>query len=182
MSNLHPLPTITITRTKNLQKGLFSKLLATLTFYVSLFLLTFSDFINAQFAITDRSTIKLGLFSGIILTLPILVGSAFLLDKEFRHLLLGKIGILYGFFVVFYALMGWRLVGNNIVWIREDLLVFLWPIGGMAMFSIVARSYRPKQQLASLIIVLTVYIYYAISLQADRVNALSRAGDRKSVV
>jgi hypothetical protein len=57
-----------------------------------------------------------------------------------------------------------------------DLSVCLWLIGGLAMFRIIANSYRPKIQLTSLVSVSTVFIYYSISLQAERMNALANAG------
>ncbi|MGV2387323.1 MAG UNVERIFIED_CONTAM: hypothetical protein LVR29_00195 [Microcystis novacekii LVE1205-3] len=44
------------------------------------------------------------------------------------------------------------------------------------MLRILANSYRPKIQLTSLVSVLTVFIYYSISLQAERMNALANAG------
>jgi hypothetical protein len=72
--------------------------------------------------------------------------------------------------------MGWQLFGNSIDWIRMDLSICLWLIGGLAMFRILANSYRPKIQLTSLISVSTVFIYYSISLQAERMNALANAG------
>lgn len=176
MSIFQPLPTLTISKKKKYLQASFIKLAATSIFYVSLFLLTFSDFLNAQFDIEQRSAVKVGVASGTSLTFVILVGSAFFIDREFRRLLLGKTGIFYGAVVIFYTWMGWQLFGNSIDWIRMDLSICLWLIGGLAMFRILANSYRPKIQLTSLISVSTVFIYYSILLQAERMNALANAG------
>ncbi|WP_262382308.1 hypothetical protein [Microcystis aeruginosa] len=181
MSSFQPMSTLTISKKKKYRQASFIKLAATSIFYVSLFLLTFSDFLNAQFDIKQRSTVKVGVASGTILAFVILVGSAFLIDREFRRLLLGKTGILYGAVVIFYTWMGWQLFGNSINWIIKDLYVCLWLIGGLAMFRILANSYRPKIQLTSIIFISTVFIYYSISLQAERINALDSAGLKERI-
>ena len=157
------------------------KVISTIVFYISLFLLTFSDFLNAQFDMEQRSAVKVGVASGTSLAFVILVGFAFLIDREFRRLLLGKTGIVYGAVVIFYTWMGWQLFGNSINWIIKDLYVCLWLIGGLAMFRILANSYRPKIQLTSIIFISTVFIYYSISLQAERINALDSAGLKERI-
>jgi hypothetical protein len=55
MSSLKPLSNLTISKKKKYVQAPFIKLAATSIFYVSLFLLTFSDFLNAQFDIEQRS-------------------------------------------------------------------------------------------------------------------------------
>jgi hypothetical protein len=40
------------------------KVISTIVFYISLFLLTFSDFLNAQFDMEQRSAVKVGVASG----------------------------------------------------------------------------------------------------------------------
>ncbi|NCR41522.1 MAG: hypothetical protein GPJ21_17750 [Microcystis aeruginosa W13-11] len=182
MSIFRPLPTLTISKKKKYLQASFVKLAATSIFYVSLFLLTFSDFFNAQFDKEQRSTVKVGVASGRILAFVILVGSALLVDREFRRLLLGKTGILYGAVVIFYTWMGWRLFGNSIDWIRTDLYICLCLIVGLAIFRILANSYRPKIQLTSLVSVSNVFIYYSISLQAERMKSLANAGVTERII
>ena len=129
MSSVKTLSTLTTSKKKKYIQASFVKLVATSIFYVSLFLLTFSDFLNAQFDIKQRSAVTVGVASGPFLAFVIFVGSALLLDTDFRRLLLGKTGILYGVVVIFYTWMGWRLVGNSFDWIKADLNVFLFQIG-----------------------------------------------------
>jgi len=167
---------IAVYQPKVSRKAYGFKIISTIIFYISLLLLTFSDFLNAQFELEKRTVVRLGETSGMTVSFVILVTSALLIDRDFRRLLLGKTGIFYVAVVIFYTLMGWRIFGNDISWIRMDLLTFLWPIGGLALFRIIVQSYRPKVQLMALIAVPTLYIYYAISLQAERMNVLSTAG------
>lgn len=60
MSIFQPLPTLTISKKKKYLQAYFIKLAATSILYVSLFLLTFSDFLNAQFDMEQRSAVKVG--------------------------------------------------------------------------------------------------------------------------
>ena len=80
MSIFQLLPTLTISKKKKYLQASFIKLAATSILYVSLFLLTFSDFLNAQFDMEQRSAVKVGVASGTSLAFVILVCSAFLID------------------------------------------------------------------------------------------------------
>ncbi|MCE2670774.1 MAG: hypothetical protein ACK4YL_09935 [Microcystis sp.] len=130
----------------NRENKLVNKLIATLIFYISLLLLNFNDLVYAWLGKTEviiKFIISLPTW-GVLLSLA----SAFLIEKEFRKLLLGKIGILYGSALFLYILIGW-ISGNEIYWMYKEWIIFIYPWVGMAMFFLLSKSYSPKFQLTA---------------------------------
>ncbi|MFM6525897.1 MAG: hypothetical protein ACKPH4_08910, partial [Microcystis panniformis] len=73
-----------------------TQIVSTVTIYFTLLILTYSNFINAQFSSENKIDIRIGgLLGGNTLSIPILVIVAFLIDRDFRKLIFGKIGITY---------------------------------------------------------------------------------------
>lgn len=162
------------------QKSLLLKLFSTLIFYVSLYLITFSDFLNVNSEVEQRSQVEVGGLTGLMIAYLLAAISAWILDKEFRRLLLSKAGLIYGLVVFYLILIGCGVFSNSFLWVKADLSVFLWPIGGFALFRILANTYRPRLQLASLLIILTTYVFIAVTQQALLLNITS-AGQAERV-
>jgi len=132
------------------ENKLVNKLIATLIFYISLPLVYFNFFEYIWFGKVE-ATIRF-IISPPAWGLLISLASAFLIEKEFRKLLLGKIGILYGSALLLYSLIGW-ISGNEIDWMYKEWLVLIYPWFGMAMFFLLSKSYFPKFQL-------TAYVFF----------------------
>ena len=151
--------------------GLLTRIVSSLTIYFTLFLLNYSDFININISRESQTNIRFGgLFGGHTLSIPILIIVAFLTEKKFRKLLLGKIGILYGFIISLYLLIGF-IYRNGFSYIKIDLVTVLWLLAGCAMFFIVTNSYRPKLQLFAIVLIPTILLIYSCLLHADRIGA-----------
>lgn len=175
------LPYVSPSDDKQNRKKLLLRLFFTLIFYITLFLMTFSDFLNVNYEVENRSQVEIGGMTGLMFAYVLAVIPAWILDKEFRQLLLSKTGLIYGLVVFYLTLIGCGVFGNSFLWVKADLSVFLWPIGGFALFRILAKTYRPKLQLASLLIVLTVYVFTAVTQQALLLTITS-AGQAERVI
>jgi hypothetical protein len=168
----------------NRENKLVNKLIATLIFYISLLLLNFNDLVYAWLGKTEviiKFIISLPTW-GVLLSLA----SAFLIEKEFRKLLLGKIGILYGSALFLYILIGW-ISGNEIYWMYKEWIIFIYPWVGMAMFFLLSKSYSPKFQLTAYAFFLACMIYqtFQISIEAmlakEGISTISRIGTETRV-
>ncbi|TRU84860.1 MAG: hypothetical protein EWV76_15455 [Microcystis novacekii Mn_MB_F_20050700_S1] len=138
------------------ENKLVNKLIATLIFYISLPLVYFNFLEYIWFGKTE-ATIRF-IISPTMWGFLISLASAFLIEKEFRKLLLGKIGILYGSALLLYSLIGW-ISGNGIDWMYKEWLILIYPWFGMAMFFLLSKSYSPKFQLTAYAFFLTYIIY-----------------------
>jgi len=137
-------------------KRIWYKAIATLIFYISLPLVYLNFFEYIWFGKVEapiKFIISLPAW-GLVLSLV----SAFLIEKEFRNLLLGKIGILSGAALFLYSLIGW-ISGNQIDWMYKDWLLFIYLLDGIAMFFLLSKSYFPKFQLTAYVFFLAYLIY-----------------------
>jgi hypothetical protein len=175
MTNSNYLPT-TYTLSKR-KSNFFNKIITTLCFYLSLFLLVGSDLLNAGIEVENRQPVFRGMIaSGIVFS----VVSTFLLDVESRKLLLGKVSILYGLALLIYTLMGWILWNNDTRFIIRDLSGFLAVYAGFALFRLLVKSYYPKIQLVFLIFLCSLVIYLNLYSEAIRLK-LSTVGLERRV-
>ncbi|MDJ0546133.1 MAG: hypothetical protein PX637_17685, partial [Microcystis sp. M53601_WE4] len=125
-----------------------TQLLSTLSFYVTLFLILINDYLNAGIDVEK----KISVFQGIsLLTLAFSVVFAFVLDSEFRKILLGKIGVFYSLSLLLYTFMGWYIFHNEFEFIRSDIQAFSGLFIGLAIFRLIVKSYYPKLQLLAFI-------------------------------
>jgi hypothetical protein len=162
----------------NRENKLVNKLIATLIFYISLLLLNFNDLVytwlgKTEFTIRFIISLPAG---GILLSLA----SAFLIEKEFRKLLLGKIGILYGSALFLYSLIGW-ISGNEIDWMYKEWMLFIYPWVGMAMFFLLSKSYSPKFQLTAYAFFLAYMIYQTFQISIEATLAEGSISTRSSI-
>jgi len=147
-----------------------TQIVSTVTIYFTLLILTYSNFINAQFSSENKIDIRIGgLLGGNTLSIPILVIVAFLIDRDFRKLIFGKIGITYVIVISVCFLIG-LLVNNELSYINIDLINVFWLVAGCAMFYIVSNSYNPKIQLFFVVLFPTALMLYSFLLQADRIS------------
>ena len=133
------------------KKSKLKSLFATFIYYLSLFLLTFSDYFNAGLSLTERNQVKVTIISGNSLAWIIVVVTAYVVDRNFHRLIFGKIGILYGLIISFYIFLGW--LNGNLSTLLGEVLFWIWLPGGLAMFRVIANSFQPKVQLFSLLLV-----------------------------
>ena len=132
--------------------------------------MTYSDFINAQLSRSNQEGIRIGgLFGGHILSIPILIIVALFTDINFRKLVLGKIGILYGSVIFLYLLIG-LIYNNEFKYIKIDLVTSSWLLAGCAMFFVLKNSYKPKLQLFFTVLIPTILLIYSCLLQSDRIS------------
>ena len=146
------------------------QVVSTITIYLVIFIMTYSDFINSQLSRNSRMDIRIGgLFGGHILSIPILIIVALFTDINFRKLVLGKIGILYSFIIFLYFLIG-LIYNNDFKYIKIDLITSLWLLAGCAMFFVIKNSFRPKLQLFVTVLIPTILLIYSCLLQSDRIG------------
>ena len=146
---------------KNNNKN-YVKLISTIVVYLSLIAILYIPF--------QRSIRNIELSPFAITTViwrdlasVIMIYFAFLYDKHFRRLLMGKTSIIYFIFILFYICIGF-IYRNALGRIRLDLESGLALVAGIAMFVLVTKSYRPKMQLISIIAISTCLVCYGTLL------------------
>lgn len=155
-----------------------TQLLSTLSFYVTLFLILINDYLNAGIDVEK----KISVFQGIsLLTLAFSVVFAFVLDSEFRKILLRKIGVFYFLSLLLYTFMGWYIFHNEFEFIRSDIQAFSGLFIGLAIFRLIVKSYYPKLQLLAFIILPTFVLFHSTA-QTIIARRLNVAGIEERVV
>lgn len=95
----------------------------------------------------------------------VMIYFALLYDKHFKRLLIGKTGILYGLFILFYLFIGF-INSNSLGPLILDLESCIALVAGIAMFVLLTKSYRPKLQLIAIIAITNLFVCYGIYIIA----------------
>lgn len=167
------LPSYSINVNLKSKNNQIAKIITTLCFYISLFLLLINDWVNAGLDDDDgrRIITLLGMVFAVV--------STFLLDGESRKSLLGKVSLFYGFALLIYTFMGWAIWSNDIKSIIKDLSAFGAVYAGFALFRLIIKSYHPKFQLLSLVFFVTVVLFYNYYLEGIRLKITNFGIDKR---
>lgn len=137
-------------------------------FYLSLAIIAIGDMAMAR-----KEESGGGFFSSLIISLLIVNVSAFFVDSKFRKLLSGKFGIIYFTFLISYSLFG-LLQGNQYIYLRVDIGVWAWLIGGLALFRLMIKLPNPSLHLLVFIGIATWVMHYAQAFVLENTNAKLR--------
>jgi hypothetical protein len=163
MSNLQFSPIMEISK-KN-KKSEFAyfirEIFINISLYLGIFLFLYADFVKSGVGLEERGVALRNVPTGIsIMAISVICGAAFYFDKDFRRLLFGKLGIIYLAVLFIYTLIGWQLFGNDIYFVKNDLLIFLYLIYGLGLFRLIVKSHYAKLNL--MILTISVYCYTII--------------------
>ncbi|MFN6300463.1 MAG: hypothetical protein ACK4WI_22625 [Microcystis sp.] len=142
-----------------------------ISLYLGIFLFLYADFVKSGVGLEERGVALRNVPTGIsIMAISVICGAAFYFDKDFRRLLFGKLGIIYLAVLFIYTLIGWQLFGNDIYFVKNDLLIFLYLIYGLGLFRLIVKSHYAKLNLMILTISVCLLLYNYIWQAALRLG------------
>jgi hypothetical protein len=126
----------------NLKSGVHRRntILATGCFYVGILLFVMPDYRNIGVSIYERGNVYLfGAIPFWLVSLVVLVLSAFLTDRKHLAITISKRGIIFAAFFSFYVLLG-IIQGNDIISLRTDIMMWLWILGGISIVILILQT------------------------------------------
>ncbi|WP_017714800.1 hypothetical protein [Kamptonema formosum] len=164
---------------KSKNQGISWKIcLALVAYYGSLLSL-----VRAGVELGSGNEVNQGLLGPSVLGWLLAVGGASFVDRPFRKLLSGTWGLFYWTGLLLYTVSGIG-QGSEAVWLRIDLLLFLWLIGGLALFRLIVKAGNSSWHLLAFIGMATFVLYYSqiLALEDANVETLVRVIAKNSVL
>jgi hypothetical protein len=141
---------------KRESSSLLLKVLPWLGFYGSIGSMVIGD---VSIINTEGDRVE-GVTSHLIIALCIAIFTAFIADKDYRKILLGKWGLSYWMVMLFYSVIG-LIQGNNYIFFRADIGTLGWLIGGLALFRLMIKLPNSILHLFLFILIGTLVIQYS---------------------
>ena len=130
-------------------------------YYLASLLFMYQDYLNIGVMKTTEERIVAAAFGFLQypdISLVLVIGYAVFFAPEFRANLRSKPGVAFFIFLAAYSCLG-VLTGNEIGWVRTDLRIWSWGIGGLAMLRIAMKMRRPTLHILALCLLAGVMLY-----------------------
>ncbi len=130
-------------------------------YYLASLLFMYQDYLNIGVMKTTEERIVAAAFGFLQypdISLVLVIGYAVFFAPEFRANLRSKPGVAFFIFLAAYSCLG-VLMGNEIGWVRTDLRIWSWGIGGLAMLRIAMKMRRPTLHILALCLLAGVMLY-----------------------
>lgn len=149
-----------------------TRLVSLSAFYASIAYLGISDIQSAY----DPEARVIGLLGPSFISFLMLVCVAFIFDKTFRQFLENRYFFACSTLLLFYTVVGlWQ--GNERYFLIADLVVWVWPLGGLALFRLMLKAKMPALHLLALICIATLVMHICQSVTIEIRQFTEKIGD-----
>ena len=142
------------------RKPLFASFAGLMVFYLTLLLFVGGDCFNIgnQKSVDEAEVVTIMGLAPRDIALALILGFALVTDASFRRTLQSKPGLLFIGILLAYSFLG-IVLGNEFRWVREDLRVWGWCLGGFALFQVLMSFRRPSFHLLMICLITGLVLY-----------------------